>query len=267
MFSLGGFVAVPVVIGAAMNGIPVIIFEPDLHPGLANRISRKFAQVMCTTFSKSTAFDRIFDGKMTHVGPIVREELKLGSRARGIGLCGFNEELPILLIMGGSQGAERINRIVKEALPKLLKSYQVVHICGIGKMDLSIGHYAGYRPFEYVREELADLMAMADIIVSRAGSNAIHECLLLRKPMLLIPHAIGGTLTGQTLNAEYFKDAGYAEVLYESDLTKETFLKAVDRTYSNQKSFVDAMKVSKMDGAVDKVLGFIEMAVNESING
>ncbi|BFH62596.1 undecaprenyldiphospho-muramoylpentapeptide beta-N-acetylglucosaminyltransferase [Paenibacillus azoreducens] len=267
MFSLGGFVAVPVVVGAALNGVPVIIFEPDLHPGLANRISRKFAQVMCTTFNKSSAFDRNVDGKMVHVGPIVREELKLGSRARGIGICGFNEEKPILLIMGGSQGAERINRIVREALPKLLKGYQVVHICGIGKMDLSFGHYAGYRQLEYAREELPDLMAMADIVVSRAGSNAIHEWLLLRKPMLLIPHAIGGTRTGQTLNAEYFKDAGYAEVLYEADLTKETFLKAVDVTYSNQKSFVDAMKASKMDGAVDKVLTLIEMAVHKQKEG
>ncbi|MGG4398149.1 undecaprenyldiphospho-muramoylpentapeptide beta-N-acetylglucosaminyltransferase [Paenibacillus thiaminolyticus] len=261
VFSMGGFVAVPVVIGAALNRVPVIIFEPDLHPGLANRISRKFARAMCTTFRQTVANDRNDDGKMVYAGPIVREDLKLGSRVRGIRLCSFFADKPILLVMGGSQGAERINLAVRETLRELLKSYQVVHICGIGKTNAAYRRYQGYKQLEYAREELRDLMAMADLVVSRAGSNAIHELLLLRKPMLLIPHSIGGARTGQTLNAEHFKDAGYAVVLDETDLTKEALLKAIDSTYRNQKSYVDRMKASQTDGAVDKVMALIEMAV------
>ncbi|NGP59403.1 undecaprenyldiphospho-muramoylpentapeptide beta-N-acetylglucosaminyltransferase [Paenibacillus thiaminolyticus] len=261
VFSLGGFVAVPVVVGAALKRVPVIIFEPDLHPGLANRISRKFARAMCTTFRETVDNDGNADMKLVYAGPIVREELKLGSRVRGMRLCSFFEDKPILLVMGGSQGAERINRAVREALRELLKSYQVVHICGIGKTNAAYRRYQGYIQLEYAREELPDLMAMAELIVSRAGSNAIHELLLLRKPMLLIPHSIGGARTGQTLNAENFKDAGYSEVLYETDLTKEALLKAIDSTYRNQKSYVDRMKASKTDGAVDKVMALIEMAV------
>ncbi|HEY2494556.1 MAG TPA: undecaprenyldiphospho-muramoylpentapeptide beta-N-acetylglucosaminyltransferase [Paenibacillus sp.] len=257
VFSLGGFVAVPVVIGARWNGDPVLILEPDLHPGLANRLSRKFARTMCTTFVETTANDRHNDGKMVHVGPIVREELKLGSRARGIRLCEFIDYKPILLIMGGSQGAERINRMVRAVLPELLKSYQVIHICGTGKMDLSIQQYKGYKQFEYVREDLPDLMAMADLVVSRAGSNAIHEWLLLRKPMLLIPHANGGSRIGQTLNAKYFLNAGYAELLHEEDMTNQAFLKAIENVYQNRESYVDKMKSSETGDAINKVLALI----------
>lgn len=262
VFSLGGFVAVPVVVGASWNRVPILIFEPDLHPGLANRISRKFARVICTTFAETAAIDRKGDGKIVHVGPIVKEELKFGSCARGIHLCEFVDKKPILLVMGGSQGAERINRIVREALPDLLKSYQIVHICGVGKTDHAYDQHRGYKQFEYVHHELPDLMAMADLVVSRAGSNAIHECLLLRKPMLLIPHAIGAARTGQTLNAQCFWDVGYAELLHEDKLTKEAFMNAIDVTYRNRKLYVDRMKSSEMEGAVGKVMELIGLTVH-----
>ncbi|RRJ67257.1 undecaprenyldiphospho-muramoylpentapeptide beta-N-acetylglucosaminyltransferase [Paenibacillus oralis] len=260
VFSLGGFVAVPVVIGAKWNGVPVVILEPDLNPGLANRISRRFARIMCTTFKGTVGNDRCADGKLVHVGPIVREELKYGSRARGIYACGFDSNKPVLLVMGGSQGADRINRIVRESLPKLLVSFQVVHICGHGKMDSAIRPDRRYMQLEYAHNELPDLLAMADLVVSRAGSGAIHELLLLRKPMLLIPHANGGSRLGQTANAQSFRDAGYAELLNEEGMTSQAFLEAVENAYLKRRSFVDRMKNTDMGDAAGKVIDLIRTA-------
>ncbi|SDS33202.1 UDP-N-acetylglucosamine-N-acetylmuramylpentapeptide N-acetylglucosamine transferase [Paenibacillaceae bacterium GAS479] len=257
IFSLGGFVAVPVVIGARSKRIPILIFEPDLYPGLANRISSRFAQVICTTFAGTSQIYWINDKRIKHIGPILREELKLGSRARGIQQRGFDGDKPIVLIMGGSQGAERINRIVREALPEMLSSYQVVHICGAGKMDPSYNRFSGYIQLEYAHAELPDLMAMADMVVSRAGSNAIHEWLHLRKPMLLIPHVIGGARTGQLLNAHHFQNAGYAELLYEEELTKAAFLNAVNAVYRDRKIYSARMSRHETDGAVEKVMRII----------
>lgn len=254
VFSLVGFVAVPVVVSARSNRDPVLILEPDLHPGLANRLSRKFARTMCTTFEETAVSDRHMDGKIVHVGP--RTEIGQSCSWHPT-LCEFIDGKPILLIMGGNQGAERINRMVREVLPEMIRSYQVIHICGTGKMDLYIQHNKGYKQFEYVREELPDLMAMADLVVSRAGSNAIHEWLLLRKPMLLIPHTNGGSRMGQTMNAICFRNAGYAELLHEEDMTNQAFLKAVENVYQNRKSYVDKMERIKTVDAANKVLALI----------
>lgn len=262
-FSLGGFVAVPAVVGAGWNRVPVLILEPDLHPGLANRLSRRYAQMMCTTFMDTATFaSSKASDKTMYVGPVIREELKLGSRARGIHFCRFVSDRPILLIMGGSQGSEKLNQMVLETLPELLKRYQIIHICGTGKLNSSFPHFAGYKAFEYVHEELADLMVMADIVVSRAGSNAIHEWLLLRKPMLLIPHANGGSLVGQTLNAKYFQERGYARVLQEEELSSQTFLRNIDLVYKERDHMVGHMKASGTDNAVDKVLQLIHTTVS-----
>lgn len=262
-FSLGGFVAVPAVVGAGWNRVPVLILEPDLHPGLANRLSRRYAQMMCTTFMDTATFaSSKASDKTMYVGPIIREELKLGSRARGIHFCRFVSDRPILLIMGGSQGSEKLNQMVLETLPELLKRYQIIHICGTGKLNSSFPNFAGYKAFEYVHEELADLMVMADIVVSRAGSNAIHEWLLLRKPMLLIPHANGGSLVGQTLNAKYFQERGYARVLQEEELSSQTFLRDIDLVYKERDHMVGHMRASGTDNAVDKVLQLIHTTVS-----
>ncbi|MFB8377102.1 glycosyltransferase [Paenibacillus taichungensis] len=219
--------------------------------------------MMCTTFMDTATFASTKgSGKTMYVGPVIREELKLGSRARGIHFCRFVSDRPILLIMGGSQGSEKLNRMVLETLPELLKRYQIIHICGTGKLNSSFPSFACYKAFEYVHEELADLMVMADMVVSRAGSNAIHEWLLLRKPMLLIPHANGGSRVGQTLNAKYFQERGYARVLQEEELTAQTFLRDINLVYMERDHMVGHMKASGTDNAVDKVLQLIHTTVS-----
>ncbi|ANS75080.1 UDP-N-acetylglucosamine--N-acetylmuramyl-(pentapeptide) pyrophosphoryl-undecaprenol N-acetylglucosamine transferase [Paenibacillus yonginensis] len=260
VFSLGGFVSVPVVIGAGWRNIPALILEPDLHPGLANRISVRYAQTFCTTFEETKIDNKRAAAKMKFIGPVVREDLNKGTRERGLDLCGFTAEQPVLLVMGGSQGAERINRLTRAALPGLLERFQVVHICGKGKMDLSYSYYEGYKQFEFVQQELADILAMSDVIVSRAGSGAIHECLSLHKPMLLIPHSSGGSRMGQIRNAQHFWNKGYAELLLEEKMNVPAFLRSVEKVYNNRSFYEDNMRAIDTGHAAEQILELISKA-------
>ncbi|RAP28420.1 UDP-N-acetylglucosamine--N-acetylmuramyl-(pentapeptide) pyrophosphoryl-undecaprenol N-acetylglucosamine transferase [Brevibacillus laterosporus] len=254
VFSLGGFVSVPVVLGAKMNGVATIIHEPDVHMGLANRISYPFATKVCTTFLETKKNDP--SKKITHVGAIIKDTLKSGYREQGISFCNFTNEKPVLLVMGGSQGAEKINQVVRAVLSDLLINFQVIHLCGPGKIDASF-QQEGYQQFEYVTHVLPDLLAAADLVVSRAGSNSIHEILALQKPMLLIPHTSGGTRNGQIRNAENFRNAGYAEILLQENMTNQTFLERVYHLHQNREKYIEQMKTDDSGKAVEKVMELI----------
>ncbi|MFG0212353.1 undecaprenyldiphospho-muramoylpentapeptide beta-N-acetylglucosaminyltransferase [Brevibacillus porteri] len=260
VYSLGGFVSVPVVLGARMNKIRTIIHEPDVHMGLANRLCLPFADTVCTTFAETRR--KLDSEKAIHVGPLIKESLKAGQRLRGIAACGFHEKQPVLLIMGGSQGAETINRIVRGSLANLLSQFQVIHICGQGKVDYSV-HYPGYKQYDFVGEELADLLAAADVVVSRAGSNAISELLALQKPMLLLPHTNGGARTGQLVNAHNFQAAGYADVLLQEQMTTQMFVARIFALYKNRETYLAKMRKSKDGRAVDKVWALLKGAAYE----
>jgi UDP-N-acetylglucosamine--N-acetylmuramyl-(pentapeptide) pyrophosphoryl-undecaprenol N-acetylglucosamine transferase len=184
IFSKGGFVSVPVVIGAWLNRVPLLIHESDLTPGLANRISIPFATGVCTTFSETGSM--LKEGKCRHVGAVIREEVKQGNADLGRAFCGFTPNKPVILVMGGSLGARKINQTVRQALSHLTKRFQIVHLCGKNQVDPSLV-MPGYKQFDYINEQLPDVLAMSDIVVSRAGSNSIFEFLSLKKPMLLIP--------------------------------------------------------------------------------
>lgn len=262
IFSKGGFVSVPVVLGAKLNKVPIIIHEPDLNLGLANKISRPFAEVMCTTFRETA--QKYNSPKTVYVGPILKEELKLGSMLRGFISCGFTSDKPVLLIMGGSQGAHRINQMVKSVLSELVENFQVVHICGKGKLDHALS-MPGYKSYEFVTKELPDLLAMADIVVSRAGSGSIMELLSLQKPMLLIPHIQGGNRSGQRVNAQNFQQQGFADVLLEEQMTSQSFLKAIKQLYKNRTKYIDRMKEHEHGEGADKVMDLIRRASGHEI--
>ncbi|MBD8499343.1 undecaprenyldiphospho-muramoylpentapeptide beta-N-acetylglucosaminyltransferase [Paenibacillus arenosi] len=255
LFSKGGFVSVPVVIGARLRRVPIVIFEPDVNLGLANRISYALCTKMCTTFEETAT--QYPSNKTVHVGAIVKEELQHVSAERGRAACAFTKDKPILLVVGGSQGAQRINDIVRSTLPYVLLHFQVVHICGAGKLDAMINH-DDYKQFEFVGQLYPDLVAMADVVVSRAGSNTIHELLALRKPMLLIPHTVGGTKTGQLINAQYFCNKGYATMLRQEEMTEEQFVRVVLDVYEQREYYIEAMKKSVTNQAVDKVITLID---------
>ncbi|WP_242229100.1 MULTISPECIES: undecaprenyldiphospho-muramoylpentapeptide beta-N-acetylglucosaminyltransferase [unclassified Bacillus cereus group] len=238
IFSAGGFVSVPVVIGAWMNKVPVIIREPDSTLGLANKIALPFTTKLCTTFPQTG--ENVSNEKKVYVGPIVREEIERGNVLRGRSYCKFKQDKPVLLIMGGSQGAQWINDMVRKSLETLLLNFNIVHMCGKGKVDSSVG-MEGYMQFEYIGGELPHILNMASVVVSRAGSTAISELLFLKKPMLLIPLTNSSSRGDQVLNAEYFSRQGYAEVILQDRVSTNTFIHAVNKLYTNKERYIQNM--------------------------
>lgn len=319
IFSKGGFVSVPVVLGAWLNRVPVLIHESDLTPGLANRIAIPFATGVCTTFPETA--QHLPSGKAHYVGAVIRDELGKGVASRGRAYCGLlpaseaidaaasgaagssqtlsktpqgqaskesaaysanpaklvvnisgksvraeesaaetakvsaasaaDEKVasraetggakPVLLIMGGSLGSRAINKAVRSALSELTRKFSIVHLCGKGQVEPAL-ETADYKQYEYINEQLPDVLAMSDMVLSRAGSNAIFEFLHLRKPMLLIPLTKAQSRGDQLLNADSFKSSGFCEVLHEEKVTSETLLAAIEDVYQNRAAFIKRME-------------------------
>ena len=229
VFSKGGFVAVPVVLGAKSNNVPVIIHESDITPGLANKIAMPSARVVCSTFPETLQY--VPKGKGVHTGTPIRKELFEGDREKGLAACKFTGEKPVLLMMGGSLGAVKLNNCLREILPELVKTFDVIHLCGKGNLDAHLREQEGYMQFEYVSDGLNDLFAAADFIVSRAGSNSISEFLALKKPHLLIPLSARASRGDQILNAASFEKQGFARVLDEDEMTAESMQKEILALY------------------------------------
>jgi UDP-N-acetylglucosamine--N-acetylmuramyl-(pentapeptide) pyrophosphoryl-undecaprenol N-acetylglucosamine transferase len=256
VFSKGGFVSVPVVFAASSRRVPVIIHESDMTPGLANRLSIPKASKVCCNFPET--LKNLPEGKAVVTGTPIREELKAGDKQRGLAFTKLSDAKPVILVMGGSLGAVNVNNHVREALPELLKKYQVVHLCGKGHLDESLKDLEGYRQYEYIKKELPDLFAMADLIISRAGANAICEISSLAIPNLLIPLSAQASRGDQILNAHSFEKQGYSLVLEEENLTKESLLTTVDRLYKERDSFISAMKGSGQTDSIAIILKLIE---------
>lgn len=260
VFSKGGFVSVPVVRAAASLGIPCIIHESDMTPGLANKLCIPVASKVCCNFPET--YNLLPEGKAVLTGSPIREELTTGSKEAGLSYCGFHNMKPVIMVIGGSLGASNVNLYVRKALPALLEKYQVVHICGKEKMDNLLLNTPGYKQFEYVKEELKDLFAMADVVISRAGANAICELLALKKPNLLIPLSANASRGDQILNANSFKAQGFSMVLDEDDLTEESLVKAVDELFSQKEQYKQAMEQSALTDSIVKIMELIKGAAN-----
>jgi UDP-N-acetylglucosamine--N-acetylmuramyl-(pentapeptide) pyrophosphoryl-undecaprenol N-acetylglucosamine transferase len=256
VFSKGGFVSVPVVIAAHLNKVPVIIHESDITPGLANRISMPYCTKVCVTFPESLKNIKGHDAVLT--GTPIRQELLDGSRIIGRRLCGFTNDRPILLIIGGSLGSRFINNMVRNSLNELLRTFNIVHICGKGNTDKSLNVRKGYIQFEYISKELPHIMNAADIVVSRAGANAIFELLALKKPNLLVPLSKASSRGDQILNAASFEKSGYSMVLQEEGMTREIFLDRIQKLYDSRNKYINNMKASPARHGVDKIVNLIE---------
>ena len=256
IFSKGGFVAVPVALAASNLKIPLLIHESDMTPGLANRICIPYAVKVCCNFPETR--DSLPEGKAFVTGTPIRQELLHGDADAGREFCGFNREKPVLMVIGGSQGSVFVNTKIREALPELLKNWQVVHLCGKGNLDDSLDHTPGYRQYEYITEQLPDLFAMADVVVSRAGANAICEISALAKPNLLIPLGTNASRGDQILNARSFEKQGYSMVLEEENLTEESLLEAVGKLYENRETYRKAMQSSSHTDSIRVILQLID---------
>ena len=256
VFSKGGFVSVPVVRAAAMLKIPCIIHESDMTPGLANKLCIPVASKICCNFPE-TLQDLPAD-KAVLTGSPIREELTKGDKNKGLKMCDFTSSKPVIMVIGGSLGAAGVNTLVREALPKLLLDFQVVHICGKEKIDNLLLNKQGYKQFEYVKEDLKDLFAMADIVISRAGANAICELLALRKPSLLIPLPARASRGDQILNAKSFESQGFSMVADEDYLTGVTLVEKVHELYFTRQSYIDAMQNSGQRNSISTILDMIE---------
>lgn len=256
IFSKGGFVTVPVVQAAKRRHIPVIIHESDMTPGLANRLAIPAATKVCCNFPETIPY--LPAGKAVVTGSPIRAELRMGNRLEALKFCGFSANKPVLLIIGGSLGSVAVNQAIRSILPKLLENFQIIHLCGKGNLEPSLDHTEGYVQFEYIKEELANLFALADIVVSRAGANAICELLELRKPALLIPLPAAASRGDQILNAQSFQKQGFSEVLPEEEITPERLCSEIRRLYENRRTYIAAMEKSDASNAVETIISLIE---------
>ena len=256
-FSKGGFVSVPVVIGAWLCRVPAVCHESDLTPGLANRICAKFATKVATTFPECA---KALGEKGVNTGTPLRPELFQGSRAAGLAMAGFDGQKPVLLMTGGSLGAQSVNKCLREALPNLLPKMDVLHLCGKGNLDESLLDQKGYCQKEFLSAEMPDALAVADLVLSRAGSNTLSELLALHKPMLLVPYPLGASRGDQIENAKSYQRQGLARVLMQEDMTPETMTAALESLLNERQELVETLKAYPVQDGTEPVLELIRQA-------
>ena len=256
VFSKGGFVSVPVVMAAARLHIPAIIHESDMTPGLANKLAIPSATKVCCNFPET--LNNLPASKAVLTGSPIRQELLSGDKAAGLSFCGFNDSKPVLLIMGGSIGSRFINNAVWESIDVILRHFQVVHLVGKGNINKDLIGAEGYQQYEFISDELNDIFAMTDIMISRAGANSICEILALKIPNILIPLSAAASRGDQILNAASFEKQGYSVVLQEETLTSEMLVDAIDNVYKDRDKYIAAMGNSALYDANGTIMNLIE---------
>lgn len=262
VFSKGGFVSVPVVLAARLCKIPAIIHESDITPGLANKLAIPGATKVCCNFPETLKY--LPSEKAIYTGSPIRQELLHGNANDALCFCKLSEKnKPVLLIIGGSTGSMVINNAIRDALPQLLENYIIIHLCGKNNLDTSLNNIEGYLQFEYIGKELADLFALSDFVISRAGANAICELLALRKPNILIPLSAAASRGDQILNANSFKASGYSYVLEEENLTTASLLSAITHVWDKKDTYIEAMSNSQSKDSIQTIVELIEMVAKK----
>lgn len=230
VMSKGGYVALPVVVAAWLCRVPVLAHESDASSGLANRLSAPFVSTICTSFPHTEVPG--FRGRLVHTGTPVRRALLDGDASRGRALLGLADtERPLIVITGGSLGADAVNALVRQAAPVICQRFDVFHVCGGGKAEAL--DVPGYASAEFVGEGWGDILAAADLVISRAGANALFELIALRKLMLLIPLPAKASRGDQIENAAFAVDHGLAHSVAEEQLDAEVLIREIDALWSN----------------------------------
>ena len=220
-----------------------------------------FATKVCCNFPETVS--ELPANKAILTGTPIRQELLSGNPQKALAFTGLSSEKPVIMVIGGSLGAVAVNNAVRAILPELLKDFQVIHLCGKGKLDSSLTDTKGYVQYEYIKDELADLFALADIVISRAGANAICEISALKKPNLLIPLSARASRGDQILNARSFEKLGYSMVLEEEEITNQKLLESIQTLYQNRDSYIQAMEKSKQTDSIEQIVQLFEQTVNK----
>lgn len=251
VFSKGGFVSLPVVVAAWFLRIPAIIHESDLTIGLTNRLCLSLATKICVTFPETTKQIGNKD-KVVVTGTPVRKDFFVGEAERGREICGFTAEKKIIVVFGGSLGAEQINRRIRELLSLLLATWQVAHVCGENNFDAKL-QYPGYKQFTYLHEEFPHLLTAADLVISRSGANSIYELIVLRKPNILLPLSKTASRGDQITNAEYCCERGFSEMLLEEQLTASSLLEKIQLAEKRSAAMIATMQQFERLPAVEMI--------------
>ena len=254
VFSKGGFVTVPVVLASKICKVPVVIHESDITPGLANKIALPYSKAICVSFPETLNY--VNKNKSVLTGTPIRKELFLGNKNKGLEICGFNNDKPVILVIGGSLGSVYLNNIIFESIHNLTKEYNVVHICGKGNVNKEIKD-TSYIQFEYVEEELNHLLALADVVISRAGANFIYEILALKKLNILIPLSKKSSRGDQILNAKSFKEQGFSYVIEEENFNKDSLKIGLKTLNSKSDVYRNAMNKSKLVNSINHIVDII----------
>ncbi len=260
IFSKGGFVTVPVVIAGKLNNVPVIIHESDISCGLANKLAMPFSKYICCSFPET--LEHLPKKKSFLTATPIRRELFSGNAEKGRKMAGFENNMPIVLVMGGSLGSAKINKYLRESLGNLQNKYNIIHLCGKNNLDKTI-NAKNYKQYEYISKNLEDLFAAADIVVSRSGANSISEFLALKKPNLLIPLSKKASRGDQILNAESFLKQGFSKVLPEENLNSENLIKNIEELFSEKEKYIKRMSDSKLTNGVEEVCKIINSAIKK----
>lgn len=250
IFSKGGYAALPVVIGAKLLKIPVIAHESDFSPGLSNKISSKFCKVVCTSFDNCAK--KFKNGIYT--GSPVREELFYGNKEKFLKDFSFDNNKPMLLFMGGSSGAKFINNILRESLDKLLIDFNIIHITGKGNKIES--DKKGYIQIEFT-QNIENIFAATDYVISRAGSNTVFELLILKKPLLLIPLPKDASRGDQLENAEYFYNKGCVMTADQKNLNSEKLISKIKLLIKEKNNIINNIEKNNINNGNHKIINQI----------
>ncbi len=225
VFSKGGFVAVPPVFAARLLRIPVVTHESDILPGLATKIIAMSARIVCVSWKKTE--DSFLGKNVVLTGNPLRGVITSGKKAQGIRFLGFPESLPTVLVIGGSLGASSLNEAAWEMRERFDLLFNLVHQCGEGKRRVGAGDDERYRQYEFIRDEMGNVLAAADIVVSRSGAGALFEIGYMKKPSVLVPLPKSKSRGEQMHNARYFEEHGAAVVLEDETLSGEVLFTTI----------------------------------------
>ncbi len=270
LFSKGGFVSVPPVLAAKHLGIPVFTHECDFTLGLANRLNFKSADTMFVSYEETkNRLPAADQNRVTVTGNPVRPVIYNADSKKGRDFLQISEDLPVLLVLGGSSGARQINELVWANLDWLCEHFTVVHQTGLLNADsnteqeLKQKYNGRYKPYQFIYEQMPDVLAAADVILSRAGANSIWEAAVLSKPMLLIPLCGSGTRGDQVDNAEFFRERNVAMVLLGDQATGENLKSSLQTLLDPATRDQYAANVKKLTGDIKPAEKIAQILYNQ----